>query len=182
MRTIALKRDGYSLNKGVRIGVDLAISQKETADYTAIVLGRIIGEGRTAVLYILPNIYNKKMTFPETVDTCKKLYGAFSDSRKPTFIIEDVAYQKALPQQLQNEGIYDIRTSRPLSDKRSRIALTSHLIQTGRVLFPKQGANLLIDQLVNFGVEKHDDLADAFSMLVLDCIEHPPITPKILWI
>lgn len=175
-------RDGYSLNKGVRIGVDLAISQKETADYTAIVLGRIIGEGRTAVLYILPNIYNKKMTFPETVDMCKKLYGAFSDSRKPTFIIEDVAYQKALPQQLQNEGIYDIRTSRPLSDKRSRLALTSHLIQTGRVLFPKQGADLLIDQLVNFGVEKHDDLADAFSMLVLDCIEHPPITPKILWI
>ncbi len=134
------------------------------------------------MLYILPNIYNKKMTFPETVDTCKKLYSAFSDSRKPTFIIEDVAYQKALPQQLQNEGIYDIRTSRPLSDKRSRLALTSHLIQTGRVLFPKQGADLLIDQLVNFGVEKHDDLADAFSMLVLDCIEHPPITPKILWI
>ncbi|MEN9881393.1 MAG: hypothetical protein RLZZ308_576, partial [Candidatus Parcubacteria bacterium] len=34
------------------------------------------------------------------------------------------------------------------------------------VKFPKQGCEELIEQLVGFGVEKHDDLADAFSLLV----------------
>ena len=175
--------EGYSLNKGVRIGVDLAISQKETADYTAMIAGRIIGEGRKTEIYILPNIINQKITFPETVSLCKNLHNVYkSGGRNPTFVIEDVAYQKALPQQLKTEGISDIKTSKPMSDKRSRLALTSHLIQTGRILFPRHGAELLINQIVNFGVEKHDDLADAFSILVLNCIEEPPITPRIYYI
>lgn len=174
---------GYSLNKGIRIGVDLAISQKETADYTAMVPGRIIGEGHDVVLYILPGIINKKMGFPETVELCKKLHETYTDSRKPTFIIEDVAYQKALPQQLEDLGIHEVRTSSPgRLDKRSRLALTSHLIQTGRVLFPKNGAEELINQLVNFGVEKNDDLADAFSMLVLDVINNQTNTIRVMWL
>jgi predicted phage terminase large subunit-like protein len=174
---------GWSLNKGVRIGVDLAISEKETADYTSMVSGRIIGEGSKTEIYILPNIINKKMTFPETIKTCKSLYMSFmGDSRNATFIIEDVAYQKALPQQLKTEGVLDVKSSRPMTDKRSRLALTTHLIQTGRILFPRHGAEELINQIVNFGVEKHDDLADAFSILILNCIEQPTVTPRIYFV
>jgi predicted phage terminase large subunit-like protein len=167
----------------VRIGVDLAISEKETADYTSMVSGRIIGEGSKTEIYILPNIINKKMTFPETIKTCKSLYMSFmGDSRNATFIIEDVAYQKALPQQLKTEGVLDVKSSRPMTDKRSRLALTTHLIQTGRILFPRHGAEELINQIVNFGVEKHDDLADAFSILILNCIEQPTVTPRIYFV
>ena len=52
------------------------------------------------------------------------------------------------------------------SDKRSRLALTSHLVQNGTILFPKKGAELLISQMIGFSVEKYDDLADAFSLLI----------------
>jgi predicted phage terminase large subunit-like protein len=179
------KRDstGYSLDCGTVISVDLAISQSEAADYTAMVIGRLIGDGSDTIIYILPNPINRKISFPETVDLCKVLYKSHTDGRYPTFIIEDVAYQRALPQQLQNEGIYNVRTVRPGNqDKRSRLVLTAHMIQSGKVLFPKQGAEDLINQIVHFGVEKYDDLADAFSALVLSIIEKPPVIPRVTWI
>ena len=56
-------------------------------------------------------------------------------------------------------------------DKRERLSLTTDYIQTGKVLFPKKGAELLVQQLTGFGVEKHDDLADAFSILMSKIIE-----------
>lgn len=174
---------GYSLDLGVRIGVDLAISQSEAADYTAMVLGRIIGDGPKAVIYILPEVINRKITFPETVELCKVLHKAYSDKRYPTFVIEDVAYQRSLPQQLENEGIHDVKTTKPgHQDKRTRLALTAHLIQTGKVLFPREGAEELLEQIIHFGVEKHDDLADAFSMLILSVIENPTVIPRVFWV
>ncbi len=42
----------------------------------------------------------------------------------------------------------------------------SDLVQSGKVLFPKEGADALIGQLTGFGTERHDDLADAFSILL----------------
>ncbi|MBP6948724.1 MAG: phage terminase large subunit [Candidatus Pacebacteria bacterium] len=170
---------GYSLNRGTRIGVDLAISQKETADYTSMVVGKIVGEGREAVLYICPDMINKKLTFPETVVTCKRLHEIY---KEPIFIIEDVAYQKALPQQLKEEGLHQVRSIRPTGDKRTRLMLVSNFIKTGRVMFPSQGAEQLINQIVNFGVEKHDDLADALSILILDFIENPVFWARIMFI
>lgn len=176
---------GYHKYYGVRIGVDLAISQKDTADFTAFVPAVLFDSGPDTQIYILPGIINRKITFPETVDLCKdleKIY--FKDTeRHPTFVIEDVAYQKALPQQLKSEGLFDVRTTRPGSqDKRTRIVLTANMIKSGRVKFPRQGAEQLLSQIIHFGVEKHDDLADAFSNLVLSVTENPPSVPRIIFI
>jgi len=172
---------GYKSYMEVRIGVDLAISNKDTADYTAMVPGMLYETGSGYNIYILPKIVNKRMSFPETVATCKVLDRSYRDEgRYPTLIIENVGYQDSLPQQLKEEGIYDVKTVRPgRSDKRSRLMLTSNLIKEGRVLFPRTGAEQLIEQIVHFGVEKHDDLADAFSMLVLSTLEDPPFVPRI---
>jgi phage terminase large subunit-like protein len=60
--------------------------------------------------------------------------------------------------------------------------LVSNFIKTGRVMFPSQGAEQLINQIVNFGVEKHDDLADALSILILDFIENPVFWARIMFI
>ena len=174
---------GYPKHTGVRIGVDLAISKRDTADYTAMVPGHLFGDGAATQIYILPGIINRKISFPETVDLCKVLDKTYSadGGRRPTFVIEDVAYQKALPQQLENEGLYDIKTTRPGNqDKRSRLVLTAHMIKSGKIKFPRQGAEHLINQIVHFGVEKHDDLADAFSSLVLSVIEDPPSYPRVI--
>lgn len=162
---------------GVRIGIDLAISQKDTADYTAMVPALLYDSGRDGRIYILPGIINRKITFPETVDLCKDLYKIYKKDteRSPELVIEDVAYQRSLPQQLESEGIYDVMTCHPGNqDKRTRLILTANMIKSGKVKFPKEGAEELISQIVNFGSEKHDDLADAFSNLVLSVIEDPP--------
>jgi predicted phage terminase large subunit-like protein len=63
-------------------------------------------------------------------------------------------------------------------DKRSRIVLTAHHVKSGKVLFPRQGAEQLIQQLVHFGVEKYDDLADAFANLVLHSFIEKPKPPR----
>jgi len=39
-------------------------------------------------------------------------------------------------------------------------------VQFGNVLFPRHGAEQLIEQLVGFGLKKRGDLADSFSILL----------------
>ncbi len=93
---------GYPKHVEVRIGVDLAISKRDTADYTAMVPGWLYGDDRDTRIYILPDIINRRISFPETVDLCKALNRKYEEEQSnPTFVIEDVAYQRSLPQQLE---------------------------------------------------------------------------------
>lgn len=172
---------GYPSHREVRIGIDPAISQSDVADYTAMVPGMLFETRTGYMLYILPKIINKRLNFPQTVETCKVISQSYKkDFSTVRLVIEDVAYQKALPQQLQVEGVHDVITTRPGSqDKRSRLVLTANLLKTGQVLFPREGAEELIQQIVHFGVEKHDDLADAFVNLVNSMIEKPPKSPRV---
>ncbi len=92
--------------------------------------------------------------------------------------IEEVAYQGAFIQELVKQGYPAEGVKVMGQDKRQRLTLTTHLIKSGKILFPKKGCEELISQLVGFGYEKHDDLADAFSILVLKILESskgPPI-------
>jgi len=175
---------GYTAYTEIRIGVDPAISQSDVADYTAIVPGLIFEHEEGYMMYILPKIINKRLNFPETIETCKTMFKSYKkDYYHTKFVIEDVAYQKALPQQLQVEGVYDVMTTKPGNqDKRSRLVLTANVIKTGQVLFPREGAEELIQQIIHFGVEKHDDLADAFVNVVNSMMEKPPRPPRIFWI
>lgn len=52
-------------------------------------------------------------------------------------------------------------------DKRERLSLTTQYIKNSNILFPRNGCKELIGQLTGFGYEKRDDLADAFSLLIL---------------
>ncbi len=173
-----------SPHREIRIGIDPAISKSNMADYTAMVPGMLFRARDGYVIYILPKIINKRLNFPETIEICKTIYESYKkDFDRVSLIIEDVAYQKALPQQLKVEGIRNVITTSPGGqDKRSRLILTANMIKTGRVLFPKEGAEELIDQIVNFGVEKYDDLADAFVNLVNSLVERPPIIPGIIFL
>ena len=72
-------------------------------------------------------------------------------------------------------SLWNVKTTRPGNqDKRSRLVLTANAIKFGRVLFPKEGAEQLIQQIVHFSSVKHDDLADAFANLVHSVSEDPP--------
>ncbi|MFH1767373.1 MAG: hypothetical protein ABH826_04810 [Patescibacteria group bacterium] len=150
------------------IGVDPAISEKETADYTAMVAARVYGYDDNMRVYILPNPVNKRLTFPKQLEQIKIMSDGLD---KAELYIEEVGYQLALIQELEHEE-YQVKGVKTRgADKRSRLAIVSYLVQKGQVLFPKEGCKELINQLTGFGVEKYDDLADAFAILLLTVIE-----------
>lgn len=151
----------------IATGIDLAISQKDSADYTAMVSAKVYGHQEKLKVYILPNPVNKRISFPDTVDLAMQLSKALGDDTYTKLFIEEVGYQQALVEHLAAKNIPAEGVKIAGQDKQARLTLITHLIQQGKVLFPRKGTEDLIMQLTGFGVEKHDDLADAFSLLLL---------------
>jgi predicted phage terminase large subunit-like protein len=151
--------------RGTYSAVDLAISTNEDSDYTAIVSAAIFGRADLTRIYILPNPIIKKLPFVEQIGLLKQHWLNSLTGRYDKLFVENVAYQDAMPQMLQSMGV-SATGVRPVGDKRTRLALIAPLIQSGRVKFPRTGAEELIEQLIGLGVEAHDDAADACSMLV----------------
>lgn len=152
-------------------GIDLAISLSDSADYTAMVSARLYYiEGKVRI-YILPNPINARLTALETLDLAKQVAEMTGNGQESKLYIEDVGYQSSLVEHLKEKNCDAEAVKVKGQDKRARLALTSHAVQSGQVLFPKKGAEDLINQLTNFGIEKHDDLADAFSLLIIKALE-----------
>lgn len=166
----------------VATGVDLAISEKETADYTAMVSAKIYRKDSKLIIHILPNPINERLSFPATIEKIKLLSEAIADGYSSHVYIESVAYQQAAVQQLIKEGCYAEAVQIHGQDKRARLILTTALLQNGQILFPEKGAEELIRQLLGFGIEKWDDLADAFTILILQAIKNDHCEAQILWI
>ena len=146
------------------VGVDLAISKKETADYTAMVPALLVlndyGEQR---VLILPRVINERLNFQETVQKARTLY---LNMVKPCkFRVEAVSYQQSAIEMLQKNGI-DTVGVKPTGDKRARLMAISSYIKTGMVLFPEKGCEELITQLLGFGIEAHDDMVDALVYVI----------------
>ncbi len=152
----------------IATGIDLAISKNETADYTAMVSAPVYLYDDNLRIYILPHPINKRLSFPDTVEAAKELSTSLGDGRPTKLFIEEVGYQGALTEELVRQGYPAEGVKVMGQDKRQRLTLTTHLIKSGKILFPKKGCEELISQLVGFGYEKHDDLADAFAILILN--------------
>ena len=152
-------------------GIDLAISEKETANYTAMVSARVYRDKKGIKIFILPYPVNKRLNFPDTLDTAKRLSLELGNGIATKLYIEDVGYQKSLIQQLIKEGFPAEAVPVLGHDKRERLSLTTPHIKNATVLFPKRGCEDLINQLVGFGYEKYDDLSDAFSILITKIIK-----------
>jgi len=153
------------------IGIDLAIVVSETSDFTAMVSAHIYKIDGKLSIFILPNPVNKRMEYPETLIASERLSQSIFPGTRARLYIEDVGYQASLIQTLKNKSYHVVGFKPQGQDKGARLALTTPAILDGRVLFPKNGAEDLIRQLVGFGSERHDDLADAFAILILLIIE-----------
>jgi len=156
------------------VGVDLAISKSDKADYTAMVPAMIQhdSEGQPHI-YILPHIVNERLSFKETIDQAQALARELGDS---IFFVEKVAYQQAAIEEMERK-LLSVHPVKPGSDKRARLRTIAPYIQNGTVLFPRRGAEDLIMQLTGFGIEAHDDLVDAFVYVVrglVDMALNPP--------
>ncbi len=150
-----------------KIGIDPAISQSQNADFTAMVGGKVYNFDEDMKIYIMPNPVNERLSFTQTIDMCKSLQKNALKGDHPKFLVERVAYQQSLLDALAAEGIPAEGVPINGQDKKFRLELTANMIKSGRILFPKEGAERLIEQILYFELEKHDDLVDAFTILIL---------------
>jgi len=156
-------------------GIDLAISEKQTADFTAMVAGIVAREyeaislegekvNGVKVVYIKPNPVNRRLDLERTIDNAHTVHKALPAGAR--LYVESVAYQLACIKEMRKKGL-PVKEMRPIADKRARLETVAMYIKQGLVRFPKTGCEDLIEQLVGFGVEEHDDLVDALVYLLL---------------
>jgi predicted phage terminase large subunit-like protein len=148
-------------------GVDLAISTKESADYTAIVSGEVTWPGGNIEIYVLPNPIIRRMTFSETMDTLDNVRK--SNTMSSEFFVEAVAYQQVAIEEMERRA-FSVQAMHPIKDKRARLRVAARYIKNGTVKFPRHGCDQLLTQLLGFGVEKHDDAVDALVYLILGLV------------
>jgi len=153
-------------------GIDLAIREEDTSDYTAMVSGAIVHEDDTWKLYILPYPINERLNGPAIQERIINQSYLLGDGIATMLYIENVAFQQSMVDIMQAKGIPAEGVSPGGKDKRARLMIISALIKNGQILFPRgMKADLLIKQIVYFGMEKHDDLLDAFTMLAMKVSE-----------
>ncbi len=161
------------------VGVDPAISERETADNFALV---VVGRARKQKAFIILYTFADRIDFPSQVQEIIRLEAAW----QPQLIgIEDVAYQKALPQQLIRESLVLGTKLKPLrntvSKKYTRIAATSVRFENGRVFLRQaldhEGGDFdelgqrrvhphmlpLYTELMQYPRSAHDDVLDAME-------------------
>lgn len=166
------------------IGFDLAISEKQAGDFTTMVSAQIISDGNGgSQIYILPNPVNEKLSFPDILKRIKILVDSYGGRFSTTLYIEEVCLQGYLTQFLNDNNYMAEGLKIHQMDKKTRLQMTTHLIQSGKILFPEKGVELLKKQILDFGTLKHDDLVDAFTVLILKIIEKDSEPePNICWI
>ena len=149
------------------ISADLAISEKDRADYSAFVIG---GLDEGGILHIV-NVIRERMNALEIVDTIfalEKLY------QPEIFSIEDGQISKAIGPYLDEEmpkrniwpQIYGIK---PAMDKLQRARSIQARMRARGVRFDKESDwyQTLEDECTRFPRDKHDDQVDAFAYLGL---------------
>ncbi len=160
-------------------GVDLAISEKETADFTSIVAGLVAKEYVTVgldgtkgngvkVVYIKPNPVNLRLDLEQTINHATTVHRALPRGAK--LFVESVAYQLACIKEMRKKGL-PVKEMRAIRDKRARLETVAMYIKQGLVRFPAKGCEDLIEQLIGFGVEEHDDMVDALVYLLMGLFE-----------
>lgn len=153
------------------IGIDPAISKKETADYSALV---VVGLGRNKKFQTLA-ARRGRWTLRELLAQIFKLCDEFEEYPL-RLVVETIAYQAAIADELKRQILIDdrdcrVREVKPKGDKESRLFGVTGLLEAGDHSFVQgQSFEDLMQELINFGSMAHDDLADAWVMALTDCL------------
>ncbi len=155
---------------GTFIGVDLAISEKQTADCTALVIIHAYGyKTKDRKYYFSHHFLNERLSFMASKVRIEEFALSMKSKEKLLILVEDNSYQHAMVEVLQDARL-NVKGLRSISNKHARLATASMLFEQGKVFFPSDNScKPIIMQLLGFGIEKHDDLCDA-STLALNYI------------
>jgi predicted phage terminase large subunit-like protein len=144
----------------VAITVDLAISDKDGADYTAIVVSGLSPANK---LYVL-SAHKGRWTPYETIDRLFAMQALWN----PRYVgVESVAWQKAmlymLDQEMRTRGIVmPVRALIPDGRKERRAwPLLNHAERFGIFVKPEHG--VLVEECCRFPTGQHDDFVDALA-------------------
>ncbi len=160
-------------NMKIVLGIDLAISEKETADYTA---GVALGRDSAGDLHVL-DAQRLRGSFSEQITFIKQLAAKW----KPAVVgIEDVAYQKALIQQLSAETHLTVRGIKPISDKVSRFAPLEARYELGQVYHVRGLPQEFEAELLSFPIGSHDDMVDALAYAWATMGSQPQSKPLVI--
>ena len=155
----------------VYVAIDPAISQKDDACKTAMVGAAVYKKGDEVKIYILPEIVHAKLTITQQVQKAKEMnWTQYNGIELDTqFYVEDVGYQKALIQTMNEENDANTYSITPKGrDKRERLMFAAQLLEKGMVYFPNTHTiKPLIEQLLNFDPKSNNDLVDAFAYLMI---------------
>lgn len=144
------------------LGVDLASSLKEKADYSAFVLcGR-----KNGLYYVLDYEFGKWSGNLEKLDIIADFYEDWGGFR---VMLESTKYQASLKGDFDDYIINEKRMTdltctpvKPRGDKLERLRGFFGVFENGKVIFNQyRDFGPLVDQLVNAGSTTHDDLSDA---------------------
>lgn len=164
-------RYGYMSQRHIVVGVDLAISKHDSADYTAIVPILYQKNPLTAQWegYVLKDFVHKRVDFNETCDVIihmnksLRVYG-----ENITFAIETIAYQQALVQaiRMKSKDHIDLVECHSSLSKETRLRIVKPIFSNKQIFFPRMGAEVIVREITGFGTERHDDLVDATTVSI----------------
>ncbi len=157
---VFVKRDTFKTEiKKVYVGADLAISQKTTADYTVVVA---IGMGEDSKLYVLD--YSRgRFTFQKQQEVIHAMVDRWNPSGT---IVESVAYQESMIQQLREIAGMKVVPYKTVTDKVSRAMAISGWWENRNIYFRKNVMMDAVDELLLFPDGTHDDCVDALGFAI----------------
>lgn len=158
------------------LSVDLAVGNDSGDYFTIVVFGLDFQQRKVYVL----DFWRSHQKIHEQLE---QVSAFIQEWEAKWVVVEAVAYQEAFADLLRHRFSGSpfapkIEKFRPMASKRSRIEAVSPRVSDGSVLFlDRLNPNMpdcdseLVRQIVEFGIQPHDDLCDAFSQGVLYTIE-----------
>lgn len=163
----------------IGIGVDLAISQKQTADYSAI---NCLGMSKEGKYYNIKTSAGR-WNFNQTLEQINDIYTGMKTAFKgiPVLLgVEDVAYQKSAIEEIIRRYHLPVKPIKVNNDKRSRLQSAEPYFISNQIFFRQNEDADVVNEILNFGIEQYDDRMDAFLHSLFLTLQDA--RPDILWI
>ncbi len=164
---IPMNRSDHSSQKTYYVGVDLAISQKEHADYSVVV---VVGVDPQNICHVVDLRTGRWDAF----EICEQIFACDKEYSPDEIFMEQGTIEKSIGPTLNLEmhrrGQYlNITTVVPTKDKKTRAKGIQKMMKAGGFKFDMEAEWFadLADEMTRFPRGKHDDRVDALSLIGL---------------